>query len=136
VLPPDPGEIRCGSATCTVPGDVCCHGSVSPGGVDECLPKADCKAPNRACDETADCATGELCCTGASVLPRDATVSGFAGTFCVDAASPGSCAPEPGVGKSSVPACKSNAECSTGECVSESCYGYPLMTCGGSVDCS
>jgi hypothetical protein len=43
--------------------------------------------------------------------------------------------PEPGVGKSSVPACKATAECSAGECIVESCYGYPLMTCGGSVDC-
>jgi hypothetical protein len=43
--------------------------------------------------------------------------------------------PEPGVGKSSVPACKKSDECTSGSCVLESCYGYPLATCGGSGDC-
>ncbi len=134
--PPDPGMLRCGSGSCTVPGEVCCFESVSPGGADHCALSADCKAPNRACDENADCPSGQLCCTGLSVLPQGAVVGGFAGTFCVDPASPGSCLPKPGVGNSSVQACKASSECTDGECVLESCYGYPLMTCGGSGDCS
>ncbi len=136
-IPADPMQLGCGAETCSVPGQFCCHASVVPPGVDHCVDdKSDCKAPNRACDEAADCPAGQICCTGAAVLPKEAVVDGFAGTLCVDANSPANCLPEPGVGKSSVPACKKDDDCTADSCVLESCHGYPLMTCGGSQDCS
>lgn len=132
----DPLQVKCGTETCVVPGEVCCYGSVVGGGQDRCEPSnATCSAPNRACDETADCPSGQICCSGAAVLPRGSTLGGFAGTTCVDKTAPHNCLPEPGVGKSSVQVCKKDDECTKGPCILEDCYGYPLATCGGSVDC-
>jgi hypothetical protein len=134
-LTPDPNQIQCGLEVCTTPAEVCCYESVTPGGSDHCAPAGNCLAPNRVCDEAADCPSGQVCCTGAAVLPANATVGGFTGTTCLDANAPGSCVPMPGVGNSSVMACKDNAECGELSCITEDCWGYPLSTCGGSVDC-
>ncbi len=134
-LTPDPGQLKCGTEVCNVPGQICCHESAG-GGVDRCVASlTDCKAPNRACDETGDCASGEICCTGTAVLPAGSALGGFAATRCVDKNAPVNCLPQAGVGKSSVQACKTDVECAAKTCIAEACYGYPLMTCGGSGDC-
>ncbi len=136
--PPDPGKVICGASTCDTPAQLCCFSSVAPGGAaNHCeVTRAACAAPSVACDETADCAAGEICCTGVAVLPRDAGVSGFEATSCVPKDAPGSCKPVPGVGNSSVQACKTDAECLNGQkCIVQDCFGRALMTCGPDAQC-
>jgi hypothetical protein len=134
---PDPGKLACGSETCDVPGSVCCFSSIAPGGAaDHCEPNATaCGAPNVHCDETADCASGQVCCTGTAVLPRDASVEGFEASTCMDATS-APCIERPGVGSSSIQVCKSDSECKNGKaCVVQSCFGRTLQTCGADPSC-
>jgi hypothetical protein len=136
--PPDPGKLVCGTDACTVPGAVCCYSSLAPGGAaDHCAAgQAVCGAPNDECDETADCAAGQVCCTGVAALPQDASVGGFESTFCIDESSPGSCIPRAGVANSSVQACKTDAECKNGRpCTVQRCFGRVLETCGPDPEC-
>jgi hypothetical protein len=134
---PDANELRCGDSVCTVPGQVCCYESAfADPGTDQCVADGTCMAPNRACDETADCPSGSVCCSGLGVLPLGSPLDGFVATNCVQIGAPNDCLPEPGVGKSSAQVCKVDAECVNGEaCVVEACHGNAIATCGGSVDC-
>jgi hypothetical protein len=64
--PPDAGErhVRCGAATCTLPGERCCANATTgvPAG---CVATSEACPSGRApvsCDEPADCGTGKSCC--------------------------------------------------------------------------
>lgn len=136
--PPDPGKLRCGTATCSTPGELCCYSSIAPAGApDHCATSpAQCGAPNIACDETSDCAAGSVCCTGVAVLPKDASVGGFEAATCQVEATSG-CIEKQGAASSSVQVCKTDEECRNGKpCVLQNCHGRALQTCGPDAQCT
>jgi hypothetical protein len=60
--PSNPSSVECGGQPCSVPTNVCCDRFWVDGGV-KCQPAAQqCQGPTLACDEKADCPTGQVCC--------------------------------------------------------------------------
>lgn len=70
LLASTPGQVRCGSITCGV-GDECCLRQEGRPASNGCAQSSDtCHGPRgRVCDETADCAPGEICCLVVFVSP-------------------------------------------------------------------
>ncbi len=133
----DPGQLRCGTETCTTPSQVCCyHAPNEP----RCTTAADCAAADGfsfECDEDSDCAaSGAYCCSGVVARNPDGTSVGVTvGTSCTT--DPTSCLPQPGVGSSSFEACQVDSEChgGAGPCVAQTCDGQCIHLCGLSGNC-
>ncbi len=111
-VPCDPGQVQCGQMTCgPTPGSACC---VTDNGAQCDQPM--CGGRTVACDETADCPSGMLCCM--LVTPDQGGPSTDCRTDCAGA---------PVV-------CKTNAECPNG-CVAQQCASHGstvrVETCGG-----
>ena len=116
-LTPDPGQVRCGTDTCTPPVTACC---VEPDGGTLCVGQQICNGRTIGCDETGDCTSGDVCCYS----PAGA---GFPDVF-------SACAPHDCIRNSiAYQACKSTADCAgTGMlCVAQTCGGVVFGTCGG-----
>lgn len=115
-LPCDPGIVRCGAESCATPGEACCISQSGGAPSATCQPKgATCNDPivELGCDETGDCAAGEICCS--SMSP-----SGAPKVACA-----ASC------GTYGMQVCRSSSECTNGEpCVVQTCQGNIVQTCG------
>lgn len=129
LLPPTPGQIRCGSITCS-DGDQCClreKGSPASNGCDS-RSKSTCHGTQsaRVCDQTADCYTGETCCWFITATPP-ATI----GSGCYPSTN-GSVNPDC-LGKREWIACGSDDDClaiGAPPCVAQRCRGDILQSCG------
>ena len=128
VLPSTPGVVRCGTSSCAAHSEECClqeHGATASNGCGS-RANATCNGTQdtRRCDETADCATGEVCCFS-NVFSPPVTM----GSYCVTVASgqAATCAMYDAVG------CGSDADCdalSLPACVAQLCRGDVIQTCG------
>ena len=118
-LPCDGLHIACGSLQCDAGSQVCC---IADGGAKEtCTPVQQdggkpppnvCTATKMACDEAADCPSGQICC-------------GFVGSSGGFATS---CQTSCGTG---LQFCHGSAECTSGQCtVLPQCHGVTIETCG------
>jgi len=115
----DPAHITCGTLLCDAGSQVCC---INDGGAKETCtvapptdggkpPPNSCTATKMACDEAADCPSGNVCCG----------FVGAGGGFTT------SCAPSCGTG---LQFCHGSAECVTGECTLQAqCHGVTIETC-------
>jgi hypothetical protein len=75
----------------------------------------------RACDETADCDPGNVCC-----IPPNANIALAYNSQCVPSAQ---CS---GMDPYAYRMCKSSSECPANvACVTQPCHGYVISTCGG-----
>lgn len=117
-LPCDGLHIACGSSLCDAGAQICC---INDGGAKEtcAIPQSDggkpppnaCTGTKMACDEAADCPSGQVCCG----------FVGIAGGFAT------SCQTSCGTG---LQFCHGSAECMTGSCVVQpSCHGVTVETC-------
>jgi hypothetical protein len=87
-----PVSIDCDTVSCEAP-EVCCYDSVAGG---SCVTGPNpCSAISIACDSTADCADGELCCVIESLVTCSTDCAATAGALQF---------------------CKTNSECSSGVC--------------------
>jgi hypothetical protein len=59
--PSDPGYVPCNGAACNVSTNYCCN-NFTDGGQSCNAANAGCTAIKQACDESSDCATGNVCC--------------------------------------------------------------------------
>jgi hypothetical protein len=120
-----PGQVRCGSITCGV-GDKCClrqEGRPASNGCallnDTCHGTQD----TRVCDETADCAPGEICCLGVFSDPPPTI-----GSYCVPSTDgKASC------DRNDFVACGSDDDCravGAPSCVAQRCRADILQSCG------
>lgn len=118
-LPCDGLHVACGNLQCDAGTQVCC---INDGGTKEtCTPVQQdggkpppnvCTATKMACDEAADCPSGQICCG----------FVGSGGGF--NTACQASC----GTG---LQFCHGSAECSSGSCtVMPNCHGVTIETCG------
>jgi hypothetical protein len=129
--PSDPKKVTCGSTTCDTATQTCCVSRFQDAG---CRPANQfCAGREFACDEAADCDTGELCCLDVTIF-QTFDAGGFfdAGfpTFDAGARDPiqGSrcrnrCRQQP-------QSCRTDAECDGGTCVAQQCGGRVIQTCG------
>lgn len=104
---PDPGSIKCGTATCTTGTSICCDPASSPETCASFTDTNSCPGGGRQeCDETSDCTGGMLCCA--------VTAAGsFVETSCRSTCSTGVESPQ---------VCKRNGECVNGKpCVAYTC---------------
>ena len=123
LLPPTPGQVRCGSSTCGE-GDVCClrdEGRPASNGCDSKAKIRNCHGTDyaRTCDETADCDAGMICCLGFATGPPPTIVS-----FCVLLTDARGC---------DYIACGSDDDCRAlglPSCVAQRCRGDILQSCG------
>ena len=119
-LPCDGVHVACGNLLCDAGTQVCC---IADGGTKETCtiapptdggkpPPNACTATKMACDEAADCPSGQICC-------------GFVGTGGGFATS---CQTSCGTG---LQFCHGSAECVSGQCtVLPQCHGVTIETCG------
>jgi len=120
--PSDPGNVQCGGQACNTDANVCCRaldggGTCNSGDVD-------CTGDSIevGCDESADCTdpANPVCC-GSITASQD---------FSVECAA--SCGGADAGASLSRQICKTNAECgAAGACVTQTCYGVVVSTCGG-----
>jgi hypothetical protein len=115
----DPAHIACGNMQCEAGAQVCC---INDGGTKETCaipppsdggkpPPNSCTGTKMACDEAADCPSGQICCGFVG------TAGGFATT----------CQTSCGTG---LQFCHGSAECVTGECtIQTQCHGVTIETC-------
>jgi len=115
----DPAHIACGALLCDAGAQICC---INDGGAKETCtvppptdggkpPPNSCTGTKMACDEAADCPSGQLCCG----------FVGGGGGFAT------ACQTSCGTG---LQICHGSAECVTGECVVQQCRGVTIETCG------
>ncbi len=104
---PGVGFVACGASQCAIPGEVCCP-RVDGGA---CFPRGAAPCSGIECDQPDDCADGTTCCYQ---FP--------AGCADVSATCKKTC------GAADVPACLGLTDCNA--CVSLTCAGVPLTTCG------
>jgi hypothetical protein len=107
---PGVGVIACGTAECKIPSEVCCP-AADGGAGGACYPKGAAPCTPLECDQPGDCAAGTTCCY------QFQSSCGTVGSKCVAA-----CAP------ADVGACLGLGDCLT--CVSQTCAGVALTTCG------
>jgi hypothetical protein len=124
-----PHSVACGSTPCTTPTDVCCANGFTMGvpTTGTCQASTTCGLGSTevACEEAADCPSGQLCCE------TPPTLGGGPGTQTCSGACP---AP-------SYQLCRSNTECSGGaHCVPQSCPNglspYDVEACGLQSGCT
>jgi hypothetical protein len=100
--PCSPGKVTCGSTTCDTATDYCCAGT-NGAGTCEPLNGGTCASGVEVeCDETADCASGNVCCQQDAYGPHSATCE----TACP-------------TGYFQV--CRTNAECTPQTCIVQLC---------------
>jgi hypothetical protein len=119
----DPGVVTCAGAPCKVPGNYCCDQALVPTpSTQKCVPDSTsaCGGLRQACDEAADCNSGDVCC-----VPPNANIR-----IALDA----QCSPK-GSCKDATYApqlCRTSAECDNGQsCVQQLCLGAVVWSCGG-----
>jgi hypothetical protein len=116
-LPCDGTHIACGALLCDAGAQICC---INDGGAKEtCTIPSDagkpppnaCTGTKMACDEAADCPSGQICCGFVG------SAGGFATT----------CQTSCGTG---LQFCHGSAECVTGQCtLQQQCHGVTIETC-------
>lgn len=117
-LPCDPGQLSCGSSTCSVSTSFCCEQVTgSPDGSCSLNGSTCSLAVEEHCDEAADCDAGQCCFSLGS--PSIAT--------CKARCNPGT----------DTPLCHSNAECDSGRCLLQPCAigGGSVEACGIVAGC-
>jgi len=119
-----PHSVACGSSPCTTPTDVCCATSFTAG-----VPTGTCTATATgcgintevACEEAADCASGQVCCQTVAAITNNLTAT--CQTSCIG----------------SYQICRSTTECTTGQCTPQSCgigATYDIEACGLQTGCT
>lgn len=113
---PTPGTIACGDTQCGAGTPVCCK--ALDGGASCVAADAGCVGTTTACDEAADCAANERCCSG---------LGGFGESAC-----------KATCGATEVQRCKTNAECGAGAgCATYSCPGgRVIQACAKPTGCN
>lgn len=124
LLASTPGRVRCGLITCSY-GEQCCLRQEGRPGSDGCAPlNGTCHGPaRRVCDETADCAPGEICCWAVLSSPPPSI-----GSYCIP-----SMDGETNCNRNDFVACGSNDECravGAPDCVAQQCRADILQSCG------
>ncbi|WP_394833792.1 hypothetical protein LVJ94_45530 [Pendulispora rubella] len=133
----DPGLVSCGSSSCSAPAQYCCIrpdggtqscNDVNGGGGRDGGGGGNCANGTRIeCDEAVDCADAgspQVCCVR---LAGGLSGSGEVGNRCQSTANCARAAQ--GTGRH---ACKTNGDCGdAGACVTQSCRGRTVRTCGG-----
>jgi hypothetical protein len=120
-----PHSVACGSSPCTTPTDVCCAATFTEG-----APTGTCTAAatgclgttDVACEEAADCASGQVCCQTVAAITNDLTAT---------------CQTSCAVGSYQI--CRSTTECTTGQCTPQSCgigATYDIEACGLQTGCT
>jgi hypothetical protein len=123
LLPPTPGQVRCGSITCGQ-GEQCClreEGRPASNGCDSKEKLRDCHGTDyaRTCDETADCDAGKICCWANISGPPPMIVS-----LCVLPKDESRC---------DYIACGADEDCRAlglPSCIAQRCRGDILQSCG------
>jgi hypothetical protein len=101
---PKPATVRCGSSSCSVGAQVCCATWTAQTAEIQCEKQGSCFGRlSIACDDTADCAAGEMCCayfeehsgfTSASCKSKcGSSLPGVRSARFCDPAAPGECGP-------------------------------------------
>ncbi len=123
-IPPDPGKVLCGGASCTLPQSCCVTPAIDGGATAAC--QSGCATTKLECDEAKDCPP--------DVLPDGGTVPQVccyerAGNQITGSSCHRDCT---GGGGLRTQACRTNAECLTGSCAVRSCTGTikSVETCG------
>jgi hypothetical protein len=127
--PCDPGHVVCDNAPCAVPANFCC-GTAGNGGFTETCETAgtSCGGLSAACDETADCAGGQICCLVATSF-TSANLACQTGTSCSG-------------GLFSIQVCRTSAECESGSgpCIPQQCTlgggSVTIEACGNVPTCT
>lgn len=124
LLASTPGRVRCGSITCGY-GDKCCLRDEGRPASKGCTRLDDtCHGPRgRVCDETADCAPGEICCWGVFTSPPPSISS-----YCVPSTDG-----KVTCDRNDFVACGSDDDCravGAPACVAQQCRADILQSCG------